>query len=71
MSNKTTGTEKFLDELALNIFGRSRSLAQAGNSCVKCGQPATEFKDELSRKEYGITGFCQKCQDSVFGGDDE
>jgi hypothetical protein len=25
------------------------------------------FKDELSRKEFGISGLCKKCQDSVFG----
>ena len=28
--------------------------------------PASEFKDGLSRKEYRISGMCQKCQDSVF-----
>jgi len=25
------------------------------------------FRDALSRKEYGISGLCQKCQDDVFG----
>jgi len=25
------------------------------------------FKDELSRKEYKISGLCQKCQDKTFG----
>ena len=24
------------------------------------------FKDELSRKEYKISGLCQKCQDKMF-----
>ena len=28
----------------------------------------TEFRDVLSRKEFGISGLCQKCQDSVDGG---
>lgn len=27
----------------------------------------TKFKDELSRKEYKISGLCQKCQDKIFG----
>lgn len=55
-----------LDNLTLNVFGRSRSLAKAGNGCVACGKPATEFRDEISRREYGISGLCQACQDSFF-----
>lgn len=64
---KSPAMEKYLDELSLGIFGRSRSLAKAGNGCVKCGKPATTFKDEQSRKEYNISGLCQECQDSIFG----
>ena len=59
--------DKFKEETAFSLFGRSRTLAIAGKGCVKCGEPATEFKDELSRKEYGISGLCQCCQDSIFG----
>ena len=39
--------------------------------CIMCPRsfdPATEFKDELSQREYEISGMCQKCQNSVFGG---
>lgn len=33
-----------------------------------CGQPLSEpFRDEVNRREYGITGLCQRCQDEVFG----
>lgn len=28
-----------------------------------------EFRDELSLKEFKISGLCQKCQDSFFGGE--
>lgn len=28
----------------------------------------SSFRDDLSRKEFGISGFCQKCQDDTFGG---
>ena len=56
----------FKDDLALNLFGRSRNLAVAGKSCVSCGKPATDFRDELSRKEFGISGLCQRCQDEFF-----
>ena len=27
-----------------------------------------DFKDELSVKEFKISGLCQKCQDKTFGG---
>ena len=27
-----------------------------------------EFRDEISRKEYELTGLCQDCQDGVFDG---
>lgn len=36
--------------------------------CPTCDKPVvvTDFKDELSKKEYEISGMCQKCQDEVF-----
>jgi uncharacterized CHY-type Zn-finger protein len=64
---KAPEVENFLNELSINLFGRYRSLAKAGKSCVSCGKPATEFKDELSRKEYNISGLCQNCQNEIFG----
>jgi len=40
--------------------------------CTWCGKTGEhgclEFKDELSWKEYSISGFCQSCQDKTFGG---
>ena len=32
---------------------------------IGCGGPAIEFRDEPSRQEYRITGFCQACQDKL------
>ena len=63
--------EQFKEDTAMKLFGRSRSLAIAGGGCVKCGEVATDFRDELSRKEYGISGICQGCQDEIFGGPEE
>ena len=63
--------EKFLDDVAMNLFGRSRVLATAGKSCVMCGKPATEFRDERSRREWNISKMCQQCQDKVFNAPDE
>ena len=41
--------------------------------CTLCGQKVdiNEFVDEIGRREYGISGMCQSCQDDVFGKDDE
>jgi len=36
------------------------------NNCPCCKQPVGEFTDEISKKEYAITGLCQACQDIVF-----
>jgi hypothetical protein len=66
---KSPEMARHLDDLSLKTFGRARSLAKAGKGCVACGGPANDFKDALSKKEYGISGFCQKCQDKVFGED--
>ena len=32
-----------------------------------CGKSVTGFRDELSAREYKISGLCQNCQDEVFG----
>jgi hypothetical protein len=34
---------------------------------IGCGRSALRFRDDVSRREYGISGLCQECQDSVFG----
>jgi len=40
--------------------------------CALCKVPVrvADFRDWISRKEYGISKLCQKCQDSVFGTND-
>lgn len=41
--------------------------------CPICKQPVAynEFKDEISKKEYHISGLCQKCQDKIFKDPDQ
>ena len=46
-------------------FGEQVDLIKRG-LCPSCKQPLGEFKDALSRKEFGISGLCQKCQDKIF-----
>lgn len=33
--------------------------------CATCGKKIGPFKDDLSLREYKITGCCQDCQDLV------
>ena len=63
--------DTFKEEMAFTLFGRSLSVCKAGSQCVKCGEFDLSFRDELSRKEFGISALCQSCQDGIFGVEDE
>ena len=63
---KSSSVINHLENITMNAFGRSRVLSIAGNSCVVCGKASTNFKDEVSRKEFSVSGMCQTCQDSFF-----
>lgn len=41
---------------------------EKGN-CPFCKKPIlmSDFRDQLSRKEFKISGLCQNCQDDTFG----
>ena len=67
---KSPAMEKFLDDLSQQMFyGRKRSDHIKHGVCICCGGPATKFRDSLSKKEFGISGTCQSCQDSLFDED--
>lgn len=48
-----------------------RDAAVSTKCCAKkpfgCGEPVEGFRDALSKREYAISGLCQRCQDAVFG----
>jgi hypothetical protein len=56
-----------IEDLLTSITGISRQEAAELNICTWCKKPVTSFRDDLSRKEYMISGFCQDCQDATFG----
>lgn len=64
---KDKNISSILDSFAQMAYGRTRSESQEANICVMCGGAAIFFKDLLSKKEYKISGMCQKCQDKFFG----
>ena len=63
--------QRVMDNLSESMFGR-RQYDTTGCEkpiCVFCGIAidVDGFRDELSRKEFRISGICQKCQDDMFG----
>lgn len=68
--------QKAIDSFAKKAFGISQSAAKRKGAlmpiCVFCKKPIDpdkDFRNEISRKEFEISGICQACQDSVFGKD--
>ena len=55
--------QEHVDTISKTMFGRVID----GRTCVFCGKPLGEFRDDLSRKEADISGICQICQDETFG----
>ena len=49
------------------LFGIDINASVSEKTCVLCKEPVIEFRDELSKKEFEISGICQICQDGVFG----
>lgn len=55
-------------EIMKSLFPNEVKAVEA-NLCPMCKKEIdfNEFKDELSRREFKISGLCQHCQDSIFG----
>jgi uncharacterized CHY-type Zn-finger protein len=66
---RNKGIQNFIDKFAKKSFGRSQTEAKEKKICVFCGEviKMEDFKNQLSIKEYEISGLCQKCQDDTFG----
>jgi hypothetical protein len=56
-----------MTRFAAAAIGGLEALDQG--KCPTCKGDIGEFRDRLSQREFQISGMCQKCQDSVFGGD--
>jgi len=69
---KSDAVYALLDTLSFSISkesgkGMSRSEALSQRKCAKCGGDARKFKDEISKREYKLTAWCQGCQEDYFG----
>ena len=61
-TEKAEGIENILTCLT----GVDRKETIKRNTCTLCGKEAREFKDQISKTEYMISGMYQKCQDKTF-----
>lgn len=67
---KPSGKSAAMNEFLNKLTGDNREQAIIRRRCllppIGCGGDAEVFRDDLSIREYEISGLCQKCQDSVF-----
>lgn len=61
-------TKSRMDALLRTVFPEEMTKRDGGK-CPFCSKDIdiNEFRDELSRKEFAISGLCQDCQDDTFG----
>jgi len=65
-TQKSGEIDQFITK-ALGIQRRESIQREVCAVCHKKVDPKTDFRDELSLKEYSISGMCQECQDKIFG----
>lgn len=55
------------NDMVKQLFPVESGLRDIGN-CPFCTKPINEsdFRDELSKREFKISGLCQECQDETF-----
>lgn len=54
----------------LKKLGFEKEVKRVGQGCCSacnCLIDLDGFRDDLSKREFGISGMCQKCQDETFG----
>ena len=72
LKTKPADMEENVKERMLSL-GFSKEIENIMNGkCAFCGSTKTakeDFVDELSYKDFGITGICQKCQDKIYNED--
>jgi len=64
-ANKNPGIDEFAQKI--NPTGKNRIDSINGMECATCNNTNLKFRNELSIKEYSISGMCQECQDNIFG----
>ncbi len=65
--------QEVVDQVFKASFGRTIGEAQGQAICTFCGSPVVveDFVDDVSFREWQISGLCQACQDEIFMEEDE
>lgn len=65
---KTPKMKEFLNNYTEKVFGKPLNDCKKELKCVICHASidVNKFRDNLSIKEWTISGMCQKCQDKIF-----
>ena len=63
-------------DLSKPLFAMFPGAADAviRGECIPCGSTEIrdcDFRDEISKREYSISGMCQTCQDEIFQSETE
>lgn len=69
MSSQTTNE---FQDLLMQVLKKTHQLRMAG-MCPTCKQQIkiNSFRDDISRKEFRLSGLCQECQDKFFEDNEE
>ena len=69
MASEYTPTEKssIVESAISSILGKDRRSYILAGKCIITDEDAGPFRDELSEKEYQISGLGQKAQDEIWG----
>lgn len=62
-----TPKSQAIDDMLTAMNGISRAEALKQHLCVSCRATVGDFTNQLSEREYTISGMCQACQDAMFG----
>jgi len=55
-----------IEDLLTVLSGKNRVETVKADRCVSCDRREVVFRNDLSRKEYTISGLCQHCQDEIW-----
>mgnify|MGYP003118872687 CR=1 FL=1 len=64
--SQATEKHSSIESAIAALSGKNRRSYIGANMCMTCDGEAREFRDELSHREYTISGMCQKCQDAFW-----
>ncbi len=61
--------QDFKDIMSKELYGETTGEVQDRGICIQCKEEALpKCYSEAGRREYGISGLCERCFDEITGG---